>query len=194
VRRRTWVVVAAAVLAVTVLAGWQWSGRQDSLVAGSALMSPSGARLANDGVADTRYVFAGKPGNRLRVLATFRNEGRFPVVVRPPARSPSGGLIERWITAGYVGHSPDCNGCNPLDPSAANRSSVRLKPGEEGLLMLDLQVGPCPVAEPGAISDIESFKLPTTTLGIDAVEHVDLLRLPLTVTGWGPNTEPAPGC
>jgi hypothetical protein len=184
-------VLLLALVAVSVV-GWQWLGRQPSLTAGSSMMAPLGAPAVNDGLRDTRYVFSGEPGTRVHLEVTFRNDGRFPVVVRPPARSPYGGLVGRWLTSARFGHSPHCNGCSPLDQSSANGSKVRLQPGEEGLMILDLQVGRCPVlmGGPTTISDIDGFDMRTTTLGIDRVQHVDLLRLPLTVTG----SQEVPGC
>jgi len=171
-----------------LVAAWIAVGTNPALAPGSFFgPPPSGARIANDGVADTRLVMQAEPGRTYAVVLSLRNAGRVPFTVLGDAEENP--LVHGISLYG----DPYADGYGDRTWTSADER-LALGPGEEAGIVVEVGAPECvPYAE-GGYAEFETLQLRVRQLGLTTTQEVPL-DLPLTLTGTTPAGAPLPaGC
>jgi len=182
---RGWV----GLLSVAALAAaWIAVGTNPAVTQGSFFgPPPAGARIATDGVTDTRLVMPGEPGRTYEVPLSLRNAGRVPFTV-----------------LGLDGENPLLHGIAlHADPYAEGYGSrywaegaeqISLGPGDEVGVVVSIGVPECLIYQEGGWAEFDTLPLRVRQLGLTTTQDVETF-LPLTLTGTTPDgATPPEGC
>ncbi len=172
--RRARRLATLAVLAIAVTA-WIWVGTHPRVVAGSFSGGGDDFRIADDGIADTRYVLKGDRG---AFLTSIRNEGRVPVTVLGLDTARAG----LFMTLGGFQPDPFRPGKGIGDLTLPTQRRVTLGEGEEAGIVLRFKVDPCVFMQAGSYFDTHEVHLRVRQAGITTTQSIPL-EPPLTVRG-----------
>ncbi len=174
VGRRARRLAALAALAIAATA-WIWVGTHPRVAAGSFWGGGDDFRIAEDGIADTRYVLKGDEGS---FLASIRNDGRVPFTVLGLDTARAG----LFMTLGGFQPDPFRPGKGIGDMTLPTQRRVTLGEGEEAGILLRFKVDPCVFMHAGSHSDTTALHLRVRQAGITTTQSLPL-ELPLTIRG-----------